>query len=54
MLSTRFPQELVSEIIPALHHIEQTSSEGHVGSLAENVLEVLCENPDLKAKVGHV
>ncbi|XP_065191781.1 E3 ubiquitin-protein ligase UBR4-like isoform X2 [Sycon ciliatum] len=44
-------QELVSAIIPALHHIEQTSSEGHVGSLAENVLEVLCEDAALKAKV---
>lgn len=43
---------LVGEsVIPILHNLEQISSDEHVGSLAENLLEALKENPQVAEKV---
>jgi len=39
-------------ILPVLHNLEQVSSDEHVGSLAENLLEALKENEKVAAKVG--
>jgi len=39
-------------ILPVLHNLEQVSSDKHVGSLAENLLEALKENEKVSAKVG--
>jgi len=39
-------------ILPILHNLEQVSSDEHVGSLAENLLEALKENEKVSAKVG--
>jgi len=41
-------------ILPILHNLEQVSSDEHVGSLAENLLEALKENEKVSAKVGLV
>lgn len=40
--------------IPAIekvHLLEQVSTEKHIGTLAENVLEAMMENPDCQAEV---
>jgi len=39
-------------ILPVLHNLEQVSSDEHVGSLAENLLEALKENEKVSAKVS--
>ena len=39
-------------MINELHLLEQMSSDEHLGSLAEAVLEAVRENPDVGAKVG--
>jgi len=41
-------------ILPVLHNLEQVSSDEHVGSLAENLLEALKENEKVSAKVRAV
>jgi len=41
-------------ILPVLHNLEQVSSDEHVGSLAENLLEALKENEKVSAKVSSV
>jgi len=38
-------------MLPVLHNLEQVSSDEHVGSLAENLLEALKENEKVSAKV---
>lgn len=38
--------------VPAIHRLEQVSSEEKVGSLAENLMEALREHPDVEKKVG--
>jgi len=38
-------------ILPVLHNLEQVSSDEHVGSLAENLLEALKENEKVSSKV---
>ena len=38
--------------IPILHQIEQVSSDEHVGSLAEAVLEAIRGHPEVDQKVG--
>ena len=42
------------EIIPVLHKLEQVSSDEHIGSLAENLMEALRDNKEVAAKVGSV
>ena len=37
--------------MPAIHRLEQVSSEEKVGSLAENLMEALREHPDGEKKV---
>ena len=37
--------------VPAIHRLEQVSSEEKVGSLAENLMEALREHPDVEKKV---
>lgn len=37
--------------VPAIHRLEQVSSEEKVGSLAENLMEALREHPDGEKKV---
>lgn len=36
------------EVIPVIHQLEQVSSDEHVGSLAENVLEALRSHDEVK------
>lgn len=38
---------VAEECIPAIHRLEQISSDEHVGSLAENLLEALTDAPDI-------
>ena len=38
--------------VPAIHRLEQVSSEEKVGSLAENLMEALRDHPDVEKKVG--
>lgn len=46
-------QVLVGEsAVPAIHRLEQVSSEEKVGSLAENLMEALREHPDVEKKVS--
>ncbi len=40
--------------INVLHKLEQVSSEGHVGSLAENLLEALKEEPHVAHTIDNV
>jgi hypothetical protein len=42
------------ECIAVLHRLEQVSSQEHVGSLSENLLEALRTNPAVAAKVEQV
>lgn len=37
--------------IPIIHRLEQVSSDEHVGSLAENLLEALCTNPSVATRI---
>ncbi|KAF2363969.1 E3 ubiquitin ligase UBR4 [Trinorchestia longiramus] len=48
-------QRAVAEsCIPAIHRLEQISSDEHVGSLAENLLEALTDDPAIAKQVGEV
>ncbi|XP_074621519.1 E3 ubiquitin-protein ligase UBR4-like isoform X3 [Acropora palmata] len=48
-------QILVGEsAVPAIHRLEQVSSEEKVGSLAENLMEALRDHPDVEKKVSEV
>lgn len=38
--------------VPAIHRLEQVSSEEKVGSLAENLMEALRDHPDVEKKVS--
>lgn len=42
------------EIIPIIHRLEQVSSDEHVGSLAENLLEALCTNETVAKQIEQV
>lgn len=46
-------QKLVgNKCIPAIHRLEQISSEEGIGSLAENLMEALKTNAEVAKKVG--
>uniref|UniRef100_A0A336LS26 CSON002589 protein n=1 Tax=Culicoides sonorensis TaxID=179676 RepID=A0A336LS26_CULSO len=45
---------IAKEAIPIIHMLEQVSSDEHVGTLAENLLETLCSNDDISKKVQEV
>lgn len=46
-------QVLVGEsAVPAIHRLEQVSTEEKIGSLAENLLEALRDHPDVEKKVS--
>jgi len=48
-------QDLVSEsCIPILHKLEQISSDQHVGTMAENLLDALKDNPKAAIKIEEV
>lgn len=47
-------QEALMEAIPELHLLEQVASEQHIGTLAENLLEVMAEHPPCFAEVSRV
>nr|XP_006813905.1 PREDICTED: E3 ubiquitin-protein ligase UBR4 [Saccoglossus kowalevskii] len=48
-------QKLVGdECVPAIHRLEQVSSEEGVGSLAENLMEALKDNPSVAKKIKEV
>ncbi|CAG2184032.1 unnamed protein product, partial [Oppiella nova] len=48
-------QLLVSkDSIPIIHGLEQVSSDAHVGSLAENLMEAIKEHPSVEAKIEEV
>lgn len=42
---------LGNELIQILHKLEQASSEGSIGSLAENLMEAMKDNPVVAQKV---
>lgn len=42
------------DTIPIIHRLEQVSSDEHVGSLAENLLEALRTNPQVATKIEEV
>ncbi|XP_008200345.2 E3 ubiquitin-protein ligase UBR4 isoform X1 [Tribolium castaneum] len=43
-----------AETIPIIHRLEQVSSDEHVGSLAENLLEALCTNATVAKQIEQV
>ncbi|XP_013777424.1 E3 ubiquitin-protein ligase UBR4-like isoform X2 [Limulus polyphemus] len=43
-----------ADCIPIIHRLEQVSSDQRVGSLAENLMETLKENPNVAAKIEEV
>lgn len=45
---------IAKDIIPIIHRLEQVSSDEHVGSLAENLLEALCTDPITAKRVQEV
>lgn len=45
---------VAKDIIPIIHRLEQVSSDEHVGSLAENLLEALCTEPVTAKRVQEV
>ncbi|XP_053669765.1 protein purity of essence [Anopheles nili] len=45
---------VAEDIIPIIHRLEQVSSDEHVGSLAENLLEALCTEPATAKRVQEV
>uniref|UniRef100_A0A182FS89 Uncharacterized protein n=2 Tax=Anopheles albimanus TaxID=7167 RepID=A0A182FS89_ANOAL len=45
---------VAKDIIPIIHRLEQVSSDEHVGSLAENLLEALCTEPATAKRVQEV
>lgn len=44
-------QAAVVAAVEKVHLLEQVSTEKHIGTLAENVLESMMENPDCQAEV---
>lgn len=49
----RGTQEAVAaNCIPAIHRLEQISSDQHVGSVAENLLEALRDDPSIAVQVS--
>ncbi|KAJ8300179.1 hypothetical protein KUTeg_021698 [Tegillarca granosa] len=53
LASGHAPTQLIvgSECIPILHKLEQASSDKYIGTMAENLLEVLRENEQVVAKI---
>lgn len=45
---------IAKDIIPIIHRLEQVSSDEHVGSLAENLLEALCTDAQTATRVQEV
>ena len=45
-------QEILKEVISELHLLEQVASDQHIGTLAENLLEVVAEHPPCYEEVG--
>lgn len=45
-------QQAAIAAIEKVHLLEQVSTEKHIGTLAENVLETMMENTDCQAEVG--
>lgn len=43
-----------TDTIPIIHRLEQVSSDEHVGSLAENLLEALCTNQSVASRIEEV
>lgn len=43
-----------AECIPIIHRLEQVSSDEHVGSLAENLLEALKSHPKVATRIEEV
>ena len=49
---TGIQQQIGKDIIPVLHKLEQVSSDEHIGTMAENLMEALKENQQVKARVS--
>lgn len=47
-------QAVAATCIPAIHRLEQISSDEHVGSVAENLLEALRDDPSIAVQVQEV
>ena len=42
------------EVIPELHSLEQVASEEHIGTMAENLMEAMRDNPTCEETVRHL
>lgn len=47
-------QLLITEAVPILHSLEQVLSDSRLATLAENLMEVLRENPSVEAKIQEI
>ncbi|XP_064395390.1 E3 ubiquitin-protein ligase UBR4-like isoform X5 [Halichondria panicea] len=47
-------QEILKEVISELHLLEQVASDQHIGTLAENLLEVVAEHPPCYEEIKRV
>lgn len=45
-------QAVAATCIPHIHRLEQISSDEHVGSVAENLLEALRDDPSIAVQVS--
>lgn len=52
--NTQLAIAAASDTIPIIHRLEQVSSDEHVGSLAENLLEALCTNTSVATRIEEV
>ena len=44
-------QQALLAVIPKIHLLEQVASDQHIGTMAENLLEAMMENPACQAEV---
>jgi len=49
-----FQLAVAQDCIPIIHRLEQVSSDEHVGSLAENLLEALRSHPAVATRIEEV
>ena len=45
-------QLAIVAVIPQVHLLEQVASDQHIGTMAENLLEAMMENPTCQAEVS--
>lgn len=45
---------ITKEVVPIIHALEQVLSDSHMATLAENLMDVLKENPSVEAKIEEI